>query len=290
MEDAITYEDAIITAYREHGQTLMRGDTTYRIIAEMMSKHTGSTRGKGGSMHYYNKKHNFYGGNGIVGAQIPVGTGIAFAMKYEGKKNVCVTMYGDGGANQGQLYEAANMAGLWKLPVIYLLENNNYGMGTSVERASYYRPLMGKFRGYPAVKIDGMNIFAVREGMKFCKEYAIENGPMFVEMATYRYQGHSMSDPGISYRTKDEVTNVRTTKDCINYVKKVILDNQVASEEDLKKIDKEIKNRIDEEVEKIRNDPLPPVEEMTKDIYTGEVPPFIRGVEYKDSIHNNSKY
>ena len=199
-------------------------------------------------------------------------------------------MYGDGAANQGQLYEASNMAGLWKLPVIYCLENNQYGMGTSVDRASFYKPIMAKFRGFPALRLDGMNLFSVREGMKFCKDYAIANGPIFVEISTYRYQGHSMSDPGISYRTKEEVTNVRTNKDCIAYVRKLITDNKFASEDELKVIDKEIKERIEAEVEQIRKDPYPPTEELFKDIYVGEQPPFIRGAEYQTSIHNSGKY
>jgi pyruvate dehydrogenase E1 component alpha subunit len=290
MEAAITKEDAIITAYREHCQQYARGDTTYRIIAEMMSKSTGSTKGKGGSMHYYLAKNNFYGGNGIVGAQIPLGTGIAFGMKYQNKKNVCITMYGDGSANQGQLFEASNMAGLWKLPVIYCVENNYYGMGTSLVRASFYTSLMSKFRGFPGLKLDGSNVFAVREGVKFCKEWSIKNGPMFLEIDTYRYQGHSMSDPGISYRTKDEITDYRTKKDCVAFVRNMIINNKFASEEEVKKIDKEIKERIEGEVEKIKNDPYPNPEELYSDIYSNDKPNFIRGAEYQDSIFNSSKY
>jgi pyruvate dehydrogenase E1 component alpha subunit len=211
-------------------------------------------------------------------------------MKYSGKKNVCFTMYGDGSANQGQLFEAANMAGLWKLPVIYTIENNHYGMGTSVARASFHTEMMSKFRGYPGLKLDGANVFAVREGVRFCKEWAIANGPMFLEIETYRYQGHSMSDPGIGYRTKDEITDYRSKRDCVSFVKNMIINNKLASEDELKKIDKAIKERIESEIEKIRNDELPAPEQLYTNIYVNEKPNFIRGAEYQTSVFNSSKY
>lgn len=289
METAITKEDCIITAYREHCNHYARGDTPYRIIAEMMSRVTGSTRGKGGSMHYYNKKNNFYGGNGIVGAQIPIGTGIAFALKYNGKKNACFTMYGDGTANQGQLFEAANMAGLWKLPCVYVIENNHFGMGTSEKRSNFYTPSMGKFRGYAGLKCDGMNVFAVREAVRFSKEYAVEHGPMFLEIDTYRYQGHSMSDPGVTYRTKEEVQVVRQNKDCIDYIRKIILAANFATEGELKDIEKEIRSNIENDIEKIRNDPLPEPSELITNIYVEDKLPYIRGIEYSTSIFNEHK-
>jgi pyruvate dehydrogenase E1 component alpha subunit len=211
-------------------------------------------------------------------------------MKYEGKKNICVTMYGDGSANQGQLYEASNMAGLWKLPVIYCAENNLYGMGTSIDRASHYTQLYKKFRGFAGLKLDGSNVFAVREGFKFCKQWVLENGPLFLEIDTYRYQGHSMSDPGISYRTKDEITDYKTKKDCNAFVRQLCLTHKVATEEELKKLEKDVKNRIEDEIERIKNDPLPPVEELYSDIYVNEKPNFIRGAEYQTSIFNSTKY
>lgn len=197
-----------------------------------------------------------------------------------------MTLYGDGSANQGQLFEASNMAGLWKLPVIFCVENNRYGMGTSVERASHQTSLMSKFRGFPGLKVDGMDVFAVREVVKFCKEYAIQNGPMFLELETYRYQGHSMSDPGITYRTKEEVSKIRSTVDCIEKVRKHLLDNSFATEAELKGIEKEIRAKIEADVEKIKKDSLPDEKELYTGVYHGENPPFIRGIEYKDSIIN----
>lgn len=233
MEYALTKDDHLITAYRDHAIALTKGHTPHRVMAEMMNRATGSTKGKGGSMHYYSREFNFYGGNGIVGAQIPVGTGVAFGIKYQGKPNVCISMYGDGASNQGQLFEAANMAGLWKLPVIYLIENNLYGMGTSIERSVSHLPICTRFRGFPAIRFDAMNVFLTKEIMKFSKDYAVHNGPIFLEAVTYRYHGHSMSDPGIAYRNKDEVNEVKATKDPIDLVKKVLIENKVLKEEEV---------------------------------------------------------
>lgn len=289
MEEGMTKQDCVITAYREHCNQYARGDTPYRIIAEMMSRSTGSTKGKGGSMHYYNKKNNFYGGHGIVGAQIPMGTGIAFALKYKEAKNACFTMFGDGSANQGQLFEASNMAGLWKLPVVYVIENNHYGMGTSEQRASFFRPLHAKIRGFPGLVVQGNDVFAVREATKICKEYAVNNGPMFLEIDTYRYQGHSMSDPGITYRSKEEVQKYRTSKDCINKVKHLLLENSFATEAEMKAVERDVRERIQADVEKIRNDPYPEPSDLVTEIYVDEVPPFIRGVEYPKSVFNEQK-
>jgi pyruvate dehydrogenase E1 component alpha subunit len=199
-------------------------------------------------------------------------------------------MLGDGASNQGQYYEAANMAGLWKLPVIYTIENNFFGMGTSVDRSCHYKPLMGKFRGFPGIRLDGSNVFAVREGTRFCKEWVLENGPIILELVTYRYQGHSVSDPGISYRTKEEVTDYRGKHDCIGYVKNLLLTNKFMTEDELKKIDRDIKERIQDEIEKIKNDPYPDSEEMYNDIYVHEKPNFIRNADYQSSVFNNSKY
>lgn len=168
----------------------------------MLGKATGSTKGKGGSMHYYKKSTNFYGGNGIVGAQVPVGVGLAFALKYQNKKNCASIMFGDGAANQGQLFEAANMAQLWKLPALFICENNKYGMGTSIERSSMNPNFYQRGDLIPGIRAQGNNVFEVKEVMKFAKKHSVEKGPIFIEFLCYRYHGHSMSDPGVSYRTK----------------------------------------------------------------------------------------
>lgn len=287
MEEGLTFEDPLITAYREHCQAYMRGHTPKEIIAEMMSKSTGATKGKGGSMHYYNKKSNFYGGNGIVGAQIPIGTGLAFALKYLKKPNAAFAMFGDGSVNQGQFLEAINMAGLWKLPMVYVIENNKYGMGTSVDRSNYHQPLYSKFRSFPGIKIDGMDVFQVREYTRFCKEHVIKNGPMILEIDTYRYQGHSMSDPGVSYRTKDEITQVRKTRDNIDHVKSLILSHNLASADELKEIELKIKNDMNEIVESCFKDSLPHADELYSEIYCDQTNMFIRGVDLESSYHLN---
>ena len=233
MEAGLSFDDPIIAAYRIHCQAYKRGYSVREIIAEMLGKQTGATRGKGGSMHYYHKTNNFYGGNGIVGAQIPVGAGIAFALKYQKKKNVCITMFGDGAANQGQIFEAANMSFLWKLPLIFMCENNKYGMGTSVERSSMNTQFYTRGGVIPGIRVDGNDVFAVREIMKWSKNYCIGEGPLFMEMMTYRYHGHSMSDPGLTYRTRDEVTERRKQGDPLVRLKKIILDNKLGTEEEI---------------------------------------------------------
>lgn len=281
MEAALTWEDAIITAYRDHCQALARGDTPYRVLAEMMQKRTGSTGGKGGSMHYYNSKNNFYGGNGIVGAQIPVGTGLAFGLKYKKKPNVAIAMYGDGAANQGQIYEAANMAALWKLPALFVCENNLYGMGTSNARASHNTKFYTRGDTIPGFKIDGQNVFVVREAMKFAKDWCNKgNGPLFIEFLTYRYHGHSMSDPGVTYRTRDEINEVRSNRDPIEIVRRLLLENSWAAESELKDIEKKIRADIEADVEKIKNDPDPTPEDLYRDVGFGKH--YIRGINHPE--------
>lgn len=230
-------------------------------------------------MHYYNSKNNFYGGNGIVGAQMPVGTGLAFALKYQNKPNVAVTMYGDGAANQGQLYEAANMAALWKLPILYVCENNLYGMGTSNERASHNTKFYTRGDLIPGFKVEGQNILSVREAMKFAKNWCVAGkGPLFIEFSTYRYHGHSMSDPGITYRSRDEINEVRANRDPIEIVRKLLLENSWAAEAELKDIEKKIRADIEADVEKMKNDPEPTFEDMYANVGIGKH--YIRGVEY----------
>jgi pyruvate dehydrogenase E1 component alpha subunit len=245
MEAGLNRDDAIITAYRDHCQAIARGDTPYRVIAEMVQKRTGSSGGKGGSMHYYNSKENFYGGNGIVGAQIPVGVGLAFGLRYKKKPNVAVTMYGDGAANQGQVFEAANMAALWKLPCAFICENNLYGMGTSNDRAAANTEYYSRGDTIPGFRCDAQNVLMVRETMKWTKDWMLKNGPMFIEYHTYRYHGHSMSDPGVTYRTRDEIKHVRDFRDPIGLVKEMLIENSWSTEKELKDIEKEIRKSIE---------------------------------------------
>ena len=281
MEAAMTKDDCLISAYRIHCQQLARGDTAYRILAEMMGRQTGSSKGKGGSMHFYSSKNNFYGGNGIVGAQMPVGTGLAFAQKYSGKKNFTVAMYGDGAASQGQFAEAMNMAGLWKLPIVYVCENNLYGMGTSNERHSHNTKFYARGDLLPGFKMEGQNVLAVREAIKFAGNHSIEHSPMLIEFSTYRYHGHSMSDPGVTYRTKEEIADVRAQRDPIEIVRKMILDNSWAGASELKDYEKMVRRQMDEDVEKIKKDPFPGPEELYTDIAVNNDDHYVRGVEHK---------
>lgn len=286
LEAGITMEDHIITAYREHGLLIGRGETPERLIAEMMGKVTGASKGKGGSMHMTMKNKKFYGGNGIVGAQTPIGTGVGFAIKYEGKKEVCVTMYGDGAANQGQLFEAANMAKLWSLPVIYLCENNLYAMGTSCARAAANTKYYTRLDPIPGIKADGQHLFAVREVMKFAREWCISGkGPICVEFETYRYHGHSMSDPGLAYRSREEIAKVRKERDPIDKVKNIILTNKLATADELKAIERETKAIVDEATLKARAADWPnPEKDLLTDVMGTPEPQFIRNVEFDKSI------
>ncbi|XP_065928526.1 pyruvate dehydrogenase E1 component subunit alpha, somatic form, mitochondrial-like [Magallana gigas] len=231
-------DDAVITAYRAHGWTYVRGVAPHAILGELTGRASGCAKGKGGSMHMYTK--NFYGGNGIVGAKVPLGAGIAFGLKYENKPNICVTLYGDGAANQGQLFEAYNVAKLWNLPCVFVCENNGYGMGTSVERASASTDYYTRGDYIPGMRIDGMDVLAVREATEFAREYALNNGPILIEAATYRYHGHSMSDTGTSYRAREEIKEMRETRDPITVFRRKILECNLVTPEELKKVDIEV--------------------------------------------------
>ncbi|CAG9312922.1 unnamed protein product [Blepharisma stoltei] len=283
MEAAVTYEDSLITAYRDHGNAYMRGISLDHIFAELFGKASGSSKGKGGSMHFYHKEHSFYGGNGIVGAQCAIGAGLAFALKYKKKPNVALILFGDGASAQGQLYEASNMAELWKLPAIFVCENNLYGMGTPIEKASANLELYTKGHPSPGIKIDGQNILAVRETFHFAKDYALKNGPIWIECATYRYHGHSMSDPGVSYRKRDEITAARAAKDPIQKVKDWLIEKNEATEEELDKMEKNIRKKVLEIANKAKEEPWPDHKELFTDVYGPGRKYFYRNIEFKNS-------
>jgi len=260
--------DQQITAYRDHGHMLAQDVDPKAVMAELTGRSTGLSRGKGGSMHMFSAEKKFYGGHGIVGAQVPIGTGLAFAHKYKGSDNVSLTYFGDGSANQGQVYEAMNMAALWKLPVIYIIENNRYGMGTSVERASATTELYrhGEAFGIPGERVDGMDVVAVQMAGQKAVSYArAGNGPYILEMQTYRYRGHSMSDPA-KYRTKEEVDKYRNERDPIDHVRKMLLDAGIADENEVKGIDGEIRKIINDAAEYAQHSPEPDPSEVWTDV------------------------
>ena len=260
--------DSTITSYRDHGHIIMSGIDPKYVMAELTGRASGCSKGKGGSMHMFNSSGKFYGGHGIVGAQVPIGTGLAFAEKYNGTDNVCFTFFGDGAVNQGQVYESFNMAALWKLPIIYVIENNEYSMGTSLERSTAMTDLYRKGESFaiPGFQADGMDINAVYNATVQALEYVRGgNGPCIIEVKTYRYRGHSMSDPA-KYRTKEEVEKYKD-RDPIAVVKQHMLDNSFASEEQITKIEKRVKSIIAEVAEFATNEPLPSEDELYTDIF-----------------------
>ncbi len=268
MQACLKDGDQVITGYRDHGHMLACGMDPNGVMAELTGRIGGLSRGKGGSMHMFSKEKNFYGGHGIVGAQVPLGTGLAFANKYRGNDNVSLAYFGDGAANQGQVYEAFNMASLWKLPVIYVIENNMYAMGTSVERASaevelFKRGISFEIEGE---EVDGMDVLAVREaGEKAVKHARAGKGPYILEMKTYRYRGHSMSDPA-KYRKREEVDDIRTHHDPIEGLKGQLIEQGHATEDDLKKIDNEIKAIVKEAADFSLESPEPDASELWTDV------------------------
>jgi pyruvate dehydrogenase E1 component subunit alpha len=268
VQHALKPGDSVITAYRDHGHMLATGMDPRRVMAELTGRISGYSKGKGGSMHMFARDKRFYGGHGIVGACVPLGTGIAFAHKYREDGGVCVTYLGDGAVNQGQVYESFNMAALWKLPVVYVIENNKYGMGTSVERASASTELYrrGEAYGIPGRPIDGMDVLAVREAAEQAVAHARAKGPIVLEAMTYRYRGHSMSDPA-KYRSRQEVQEVRSERDPIDRLRKTMLDGGLAGEETFKAIDKEIRAIVNEAASFAQDSPEPGPEELYKDVY-----------------------
>jgi pyruvate dehydrogenase E1 component alpha subunit len=268
MQSTLMPEDTVITAYRDHGHMLACGMEANGVMAELMGKATGYSKGKGGSMHMFSREKNFMGGHGIVGANVSLGTGIGFAHKYRNSKAVSVTYYGDGAGNQGQVYESFNMAALWKLPVIYVLENNKYSMGTSVERHAAMPDQLynrGSVFGIPGYVVDGMDVLAVKAAGEMAVKYVRDgNGPIILEMKTYRYRGHSMSDPA-KYRTKEEVECVKEAADPIHHMLAMLQMHNI-SEDDLKKIDKEIKEIVNQSVEYADASPEPDPAELFTDI------------------------
>jgi pyruvate dehydrogenase E1 component alpha subunit len=269
MQAAIGPGDSVITSYRDHGHMLVCGMDPKGVMAELTGRRGGYSKGKGGSMHMFSREAGFYGGHGIVGAQVPLGTGTAFAHSYLEDGLVSLTYLGDGAVNQGQVYEAFNMAALWSLPVVYVIENNKYGMGTSIERASartdlYYR---GQAYGIPGQQVDGMDVVEVKAaGDKAVAHARAGKGPYILEMLTYRYRGHSMSDPA-KYRTKEEVQKVRQERDPIERIKEQMVADAGIDEARLKEIDREIKAVVTEAADFAQSDPEPDPAELYTDVY-----------------------
>jgi pyruvate dehydrogenase E1 component alpha subunit len=268
MQAALSEGDEVVTAYRDHGHMLATGMDPAGVMAELTGRSGGYSRGKGGSMHMFSREKNFFGGHGIVGAQVPIGTGLAFANKYRGNDRVCTTYFGDGAANQGQVYESFNMAELWKLPVIYVIENNQYAMGTSVERSSAETHFFKRGASFniPGEQVDGMDVLAVKaaadKAVKWCRE---GNGPIILEMKTYRYRGHSMSDPA-KYRTREEVDQYREKRDPIDHLRATLIENKYATEDELKELDKEIRGIVNHAAEFAQTSPEPDPAELWTEI------------------------
>ena len=260
--------DQVITGYRDHGHMLAAGMSARGVMAELTGRRNGLSKGKGGSMHMFSKEKHFYGGHGIVGAQVSLGTGLAFANRYRENDSVSVAYFGDGAANQGQVYESFNMASLWKLPVVYIIENNRYAMGTAVTRSSAETNFSkrGVSFNIPGIQVDGMDVRAVKAAADLALEWARSGkGPMILEMQTYRYRGHSMSDPA-KYRSKEEVQKMRSEHDPIEQVKQRLIDNGWATEEELKAIDKEVRDIVADSADFAQNDPEPDASELYTDI------------------------
>ena len=260
--------DTVITSYRDHGHMLASDMDPKGVMAELTGRSGGYSKGKGGSMHMFSREKNFFGGHGIVGAQVPIGTGLGFAHKYKEDGGVCMAYFGDGASNQGQVFESFNMAALWKLPVVYVIENNRYGMGTSVSRASAVKELYsrGAAFGMPGDSVDGMDVLAVKEAGEKALEHARSGkGPYILGMQTYRYRGHSMSDPA-KYRRREEVSKVRSERDPIDRARQYVLDAKATDEDGLKQIDGDVKAIVSDAADFSQQSPEPELSELYTDI------------------------
>ena len=272
IQSALKDGDSVLTSYRDHAHMLACKIDPKSIMAELTGRAAGISKGKGGSMHMFSVEHGFYGGHGIVAAQVPIGAGLGFAHKYRDTDNVSVVYFGDGAANQGQIYESFNMAELWGLPVIFVIENNQYAMGTAVKRASSEIELHRRGESFriPGEAVDGMDVVAVREAALRAVDWCRSgNGPILLEMNTYRYRGHSMSDPA-KYRSKEEVQKMRAEHDPIDQVKQRLLDGKVMTEDDLKAIDKEVKAVVADAAKFAQESPEPDASELYTDILVAE--------------------
>jgi pyruvate dehydrogenase E1 component alpha subunit len=266
VQMALKPGDQVVTSYRDHGHMLATGMDPRGVMAELLGRRDGYSHGKGGSMHMFSREKKFFGGHGIVGAQVPIGTGLAFSDKYRGNDNICVTYFGEGATNQGQVYESFNMAALMQLPVLYVIENNRYGMGTSVDRATASKELWKNSTpwGIPGQHVDGMDVVAVKAAADAAIAHCRRAGPYLLEMKTYRYRGHSMSDPG-KYRTREEIQKMRTERDCIEQARRQLAEMGV-DEAELKRIDDEAKKQIQEAAEFAQRSPEPDPSELWTDI------------------------
>ncbi|CAB3236959.1 unnamed protein product [Arctia plantaginis] len=291
MQSSLRTVDSVITSYRCHGWTYLMGVSVLGVLSELAGRETGCSRGKGGSMHMY--AANFYGGNGIVGAQIPLGVGFSFAHKYKSDGGVSFTIYGDGAANQGQLFESYNTAKLWNLPCVFVCENNLYGLGTQINRASASTEFYKRGDFIPGIWVNGMDVLATREATQFAIDYCDSGkGPLILEMETYRYTGHSMSDPGTSYRTRDEIQKVRNTRDPIKSFKERIINAQLVTPDQLKEIDSTVRTVVKEDQKQVKTKSEIGVEEISADVYKLCLEPNnqIRGIHPNVPLKHISKH
>jgi pyruvate dehydrogenase E1 component alpha subunit len=271
LQSALQSTDSVITGYRDHGHMLVAGIPANAVMAELTGRAAGISKGKGGSMHMFSVEHGFYGGHGIVGAQVSLGTGLAFGHKYRGDGGIAMAYFGDGASNQGQVYESFNMAELWKLPIIFVIENNQYAMGTSVNRASSEDLLYRRGESFrvPGLQVDGMDVQAVRGAAQVAVDWVRGGkGPMLLELKTYRYRGHSMSDPA-KYRSREEVQAMREKSDPIEQVKREILEAGYADEAGLKKLDREVRDIVDAAADFAETAPEPEASELYTDVLVG---------------------